>query len=121
MPAGTRIWISLESTTGLNDGHLQFEGRLLLPVSVSNSVVLEKGTSVTGVGTISAGQTSVQITEFALNGNQYRLRAGPVAGAPQAAATGKAVQFESGKVLEMWLDSAVVFESTGAPSAGPQH
>ncbi len=121
IPAGTRIWISLESRTAQNDGRFQFEGRLLLPVYVSNSVVLEKGTSAAGVGSISLGQTSVQITEFMVNGNRYRLRAGSVAGVPQAVATGKAVQFESGKVLEMWLDSAVVFESAGAPSAGPQH
>jgi hypothetical protein len=121
IPAGTRIWISLESTVAQNDGRMEFKGRLLLPVSVSNSVVLEKGTPVAGVGSISVGQTSVQITEFVLNGERYRFRAGPVAGVTQAAATGKAVRFESGEVLEMWLDSAVVFESTEAPSANPQH
>jgi hypothetical protein len=119
--AGTRIWISLESTTVQNDGRFQFEGRLLLPVSVLNSVVLEKGTPVAGFGSTSGGQTSVQITEFVLDGSRYKLRKDSTAGVPQAAGTGKTVQFESGKIWEMWLDSAAVFEATGASGASPQH
>jgi hypothetical protein len=117
--AGTRIFISIESTSPQNDGRLQFAGRLLLPVSLGNSVVLEKGTPVAGIATTSGGKTSVQVTEFAHDGNRYKVRNQSGEGLAQSAGGGTAIQFDSGKVVEMWLERASVFEATEKSSTSP--
>lgn len=120
IPAGTRIWISLQAISPQDDGRSQFKGTLLLPVSTSNSLVLAKGTPVAGVCSIAEGQTSIQITELVLNGKQYKLRTEPNVRAHQTTPASKAVQFEKGKVIELWLDSAAVFEFAKSQSAAPQ-
>ena len=119
--AGTRIWIVLESATAQGDRRIPFEGRLLLPVSASNSVILEKGTRVMGVSSSAQGQLSVQIGELVLNGNRYKLTENPGLNATHTTGTGRAVQFASGKTVEMWLDSATVFEAMGTSDAIPQN
>jgi hypothetical protein len=117
--AGTRIWIVLESATAQSDRRIPFEGRLLLPVSASDSVILEKGTRVMGVSSNVQGQLSVQIGELVLHGNRYKLRESPGLSAIYRTGTGRAVQFAGGKTVEMWLDSATVFEAMGTSGAIP--
>ncbi len=120
IPAGTRIWISLQTISPQDDGRSQFKGTLLLPVSTSNSLVLAKGTPVAGFGSIAEGQTSIQITALVLNAKQYKLRSELSVRAHPTTRASKAVQFERGTVIELWLDSAAVFEFTESQSAAPQ-
>ena len=120
IPAGTRIWISLQAISSQDDGRSQFKGTLLLPVSTSNSLVLAKGTPVAGVGLIAEGRTSIQIRELVLNGKQYELRTEPSVRAHQTTSARNAVQFERGRAIELWLDSAAVFEFAESQNAGPR-
>jgi hypothetical protein len=115
--AGTRIWISVESTAPQNDGQFRFEGTLLLPVTASNAVLLEKGTSVFGLGTADEKQIVFQITGFVFRGSTYNSTADPGAIALKPAGSGRVVEFQSGKVAEMWLDSLSTFAAT-APNLG---
>ncbi len=117
--AGTRIWIVLESTTAQGDGRLLFEGHLLLPVSASNSIVLDKATRVTGVCCDRQAPVSVQISELVLHGQRYKVTENPGASAIPSTGTGRAVQFENGKAVEMWLDSATTFEPVETTDAAP--
>ncbi len=119
LDAGTRVWISFETTTDQVNGHFQFTGKLLLPVSNSNVPQLKKGTPVTGSGTVSGEQTSLQVVEFELHGVRYRLRMDPRAGALPAG-SGKVVEFQNGKVAELWLDSSATYDVIAVQSAQPQ-
>jgi hypothetical protein len=120
LPAGTRIWVSLESSPAHTSGHFQFTGTLLLPVTVSNVVVLEKGTPVTGAGESSGGQTLLQITEFVSQGRRYLVRTNPAPDTLSLAGSGKVVQFQSGQVAELWLESAATYDAIAVPGVQPQ-
>jgi hypothetical protein len=119
IPAGTRIWISIESTTPAAEGLSQFQGTLLLPVTDSNVVVLEKGTSVAGLVTTNGNQTTFQITEFVVHGASYKLTAESGTAAFQGGGSGRVVEFQSGKTAEMWLNSLSTFATSAAPGSRP--
>ncbi len=116
---GTRIFIILQSTTSQNDGRMQFAGRLLLPLALADAVVLQKDTPVAGFAATSASETSVQITEFVHNGIRYKLGKQSSAGLQQATGTGKALQFESGKVVEMWMEESSTYDAAGSAGTRP--
>jgi hypothetical protein len=118
LPAGTRVWLSLTSVDSLPDGRFQFRAGLLLPISVSGAVLFDKGAQLAGSGQTIAGRTSIQITEVVTSGKRYRP--GPASNqSSTASASGKAVRFQSGQVLEMWLDSPATFAVEGGSSTGP--
>src|SRR5208282_253065 len=102
------------------DGQFEFAGTLLLPVTASNLLILDKGIPITGFGVTSGTQTSLTITGFAFRGSHYKLQSHPSSSGLQKAASGKVVQFQSGKVVEMWLDSSSTFEPIPAPGTSPQ-
>jgi hypothetical protein len=52
---------------------------------------------------------------------RYKLRADSASGASQLLVSGRAVQFESGKVIEMWMESMAIFETNVASGANPQN
>ena len=120
LPAGTRIWISLQSPLSQIDGQFEFEGTLLLRVTLSNALILDKGIFIAGFGVTSGTQTSLTITTFKIRGSLYRLQILPAAVGPPKLATGKVVQFQSGNVVELWLDSSTTFEPVPASAGGPQ-
>lgn len=121
LPAGTRLWITLQSPLSQIDGQFEFEGTLLLPVTVSGSLVLDKGIFIRGFGVTSGTQTSLTITTFKIRGSLYRLQIHPAAVGPPKLATGKVVQFQSGNVVELWLESSSTFEPVpGSITSPPQ-
>jgi len=109
LPAGTRIWVSIESTTAQLDGHFQFTGTLLQAVTVSGVILLDKGTPLAGLGYRSVERKSLQVTECLIRGSRYKLRIAPGA-AELPAGSGKVVEFEGGKVLEMWLETDTILD-----------
>jgi hypothetical protein len=118
LPAGTRIWLTLDSVASDPDGRFQFRAVLLLPVAASGTLLLDKGVQVLGSGRTIQNETSIQITELATNGQRYILSPAS-SGVSKIPGSGKAVRFESGQVLEMWVDSASTFAAAGGSSASP--
>jgi len=109
MESGSRLWIVLSSASQTTDGEFKFRGTLLLPAAIGNSIVLDRGTEVSGSGRNNQKETLLQLTEIHAGGVQYVLKrtAGTNAHAPGA---GPAVRFDSGQVLEMWLSVESVYE-----------
>jgi hypothetical protein len=116
IPAGTRIWIAIETTTPAVDGFSQFRGALLLPVTSNGAVILEKGTNVVGMTSTKQNQTTFQIKEFVVHGVAYELAAETGAVAFQGSGSGKVVGFQGGKTAEMWLNSQSTFAATKSTS-----
>jgi len=108
LDAGTRVWISLKSVHERADGVSEFSGVALLPVMQSGAVLLDRSTQIWGIVSVRQGKTTVQIMEFVSNGARYRLK-GTGGEANTRAATGTAVKFDAGKVLETWIVSASIF------------
>lgn len=119
LPAGTRIWLTLDSVASDPDGHFQFRAVLLLPVTASGTLLLDKGAQVMGSGQTIQDRTSIQITELVTSGQRYKLSPAS-SGVSKIPGSGKAVRFENGQVLEMWLDSVSTFEAVVDSSASPQ-
>jgi hypothetical protein len=120
IPAGTRIWISLGSAIPPDDGPFQFQGTLLLPVTDSGAVLLAAGTPIAGSGRTLQKQTSIQIAEFAIGGQRYRIASAAKPSA-EILGAGKAVRFQEGRVFEMWLDSTSAFELLDRSSGTPRN
>ena len=119
LSAGIRIWLSLDSKIPETEGRFQFHATLLLPVTDSGTLLLDKDTQVTGFGQTNQKQTVIQITEIVTRGRQFKLSKSSTVGS-KAPGVGKAVDFREGRVFEMWLDSVSTFEATGGPSESPQ-
>jgi hypothetical protein len=119
LPAGTRIWLSLDSVAPERDGSFQFHATLLLPVTNSGNVLLEKGAQATGSGQTNQKQSVIRITDIVSRGRLFKLNSAS-AGVLKGPGAGKALSFEEGKVFEVWLDSASTFEATEALSGNPQ-
>jgi len=120
LPAGTRVWLTLTSVNSLPGGHFQFQASLLLPVTDAKGAVLfEKSAQVLGSGQTIDGKTSVQITEIASQGLRYRSTSSQ-SGALNRPASAKVVSFQSGQILETWLDSPSTFSIDNGASANPQ-
>ncbi len=118
LEAGTRVWISVKSVRQRADGVSDFSGSVLLPVTQSGAVLLERSTQISGVVGVRQGKTTVKITELVSNGARYRLKGtGESASAPPG--MGVAVKFNAGQVLETWISSASIFgklpDEIGAP------
>jgi len=118
LPAGTRIWLKLDSVIPDSEGNFQFKALLLLPVTSSGQVLIDKGAQVFGHGKIVKGQASLQITEIASEGRDYRPDSS-ASRVPSESASGKTVSFQSGQVLEMWLVSRAAFHAESG-ATGPQ-
>ena len=112
---GTRVWIRLNSVNRQPDGSFTFKGSLHLPVQEANGIPLDRGTEINGSGTVSGGETSVFITDFALHGTRYTLKGASGTGRATPG-VGKAIEFNGGQILEMWFSSDSIYEE--APDAG---
>jgi len=114
LAAGARLWLSLESFNFQEDGRVIFHGSLLLPLNSTGSSALEHGTEVSGSVTSAAGQTSVLLSEIVVHGAHYKLKSQAGAGNARTSGSGGAVQFDSGKVLEMWVSADSIYERVRA-------
>jgi hypothetical protein len=110
LDTGTRVFVQLSSVTRQKDGSLRFHGTLVLPVAQAGAFSLDRGTAVSGFEKESQGQTSLVITELVVSGTRYTLKGD--SGTRNALKTGggKAVQFDAGQVIEMFVESASVYE-----------
>ncbi len=116
LAAGARLWLALESFSFQADGRVVFHGSLLLPLNSTGSSALDHGTVVSGFVTSAQGQSSVLLSEIVIRGAHYKLKSQAGAGNARAAGSGGAVQFDSGKVLEMWVSSDSIYERSTADS-----
>jgi len=120
LPAGTRVWLMLNSVNSLPEGHFQFQASLLLPVTDPGGAVLfEKGTQVLGSAQTTDGKTSVEITDVVSRGLRYKPNSSQ-GRALSRPASGKVVFFQNGQVLETWLDSPSTFSIESGTSANPR-
>ena len=110
LAAGARLWLALDSFSFQADGRVVFYGSLLLPLNSPGSSPLDHGTQVSGTVTTAQGQTSVLLSEIVVRGSHYRLLSQAGAGNARTSGSGGAVQFDSGKVLEMWVSSDSAYE-----------
>jgi len=110
LAAGARLWLALDSFRFQGDGRVIFYGSLLLPLNSKGSSALEHGTEVSGFITSAQGQSSVLLSEIVIRGSHYKLMSQAGAGNARTAGSGGAVQFDSGKVLEMWVSSDSTYE-----------
>ena len=110
LAAGARLWLALDSFRFQGDGRVIFYGSLLLPLNSKGSSALEHGTEVSGFITSAQGQSSVLLSEIVIRGSHYKLMSQAGAGNARTAGSGGAVQFDSGKVLEMWVSSDSIYE-----------
>ena len=96
------------------DGSFTFRGSLLQPVSEAGGVPLDRGAEVLGIGEVNQGKTSLLVQELIVRQNHYKLKgaAGPADGRGPGA--GPTVQFEAGKVLEMFVTAASIYEKLPA-------
>lgn len=116
--AGVRLWIMLASVNRHADGSFSFRGSLLLPLTTAGSSSLDRGTEVSGSGTIAQNRTSLLISEIVIQGSRYKLKAGTVNA--QTAGSGGVVPFDSGRVFEMWLSSDSTYERAAAAESPRQ-
>jgi hypothetical protein len=110
LEAGTRVWIALKSVRPPADGVSDFRGVALLPVTQSNAVLFGRSTEVSGTMTVRNGKRSVQILEFLSPGAHYRLRDANGKANLRLLGAGEVVEFDAGKVLEAWMESASTYE-----------
>ena len=116
LAAGARLWLALDSFSFQADGRVMFYGSLLLPLDSTGSSALDHGTEVSGFVTSAQGQSSVLLSEIVIRGTHYKLKSQAGAGNARTAGSGGAVQFDSGKVLEMWVSSDSTYERSPADS-----
>ena len=107
--SGTRLWIVLASTTQDDTGSFTFTGSLLEPVVEGNITVLDSGVVVHGTASTHEGHTSVQINQLVNKGVPYRASSVLQNGTNAPHGIGPAVNFDQGKVFEMWLSGDVMF------------
>ena len=107
--SGTRVWISVSSVTVGAGGDFEFRGTVLLPVEQANTILLDRGTGVYGVGKKNNGRTSLRIIELTILETPYGLKDESKAMNAQAPGVGGAVEFSAGKVFEMWMAARAVY------------
>jgi len=107
--AGTRLWINRVSTSIHPDGSFSFRGTLLEPVT-QTGIVLDQDTEVDGSGSVKDGKVTVFVESLLVRGSTYKVQGARGTPSEQVQGAGKAVQFESGKLMEMWFSSASVYE-----------
>jgi len=110
LDAGTRLWIRLSSVNRHPDGSFTFRGSLLQSVTYAGKVPLDQNVMVVGSGSKSNGRISVVVTELIAQGASYKLRGGTRADIGQPG-TGRAVEFDAGDVLEMWIAAPSLYEN----------
>ena len=109
LEAGTRIWVRISSLVRKPDGTLRFQGTLFEPVTQNGLVALTKGTGVSGYEKQSQGSTLLVITDLSLSGKRYTLTGSADEG-HLSRGGGKALQFNAGQLMEMFVESAAIYE-----------
>ncbi len=114
--ADTRLWIKLDTFSRQSDGSFTFQGSLLEPV-IAGSAVLNQGTRIVGSGTVSEGKTILFITQIVVGNDRYNLK--DTTGEPnlESPGTGPAVEFDAGRVLEMFLGLTSVYQMSHEATA----
>lgn len=128
IPAGTRVWIKVQSVTAQREEKFTFRGSLLLPVSLGTTVLLDSETEFSGSGSMSRRasgntteySTSLAIAEIVVQGLHYRLKSVDRAMNAHTVGSGTAVRFDSGGVFEMWLSSDSTYERAAAAESPQQ-
>lgn len=122
LEAGTRLWIRITSLVRSQSGTLQFEGTLFEPVTQNGVATITKGTAVRGFEKQDQGSTTLAITEFGVGGVRYALKGNVVIKDTLSRGGTKALQFDAGQLMEMFVETAAVYEkspdNTGQP--GPR-
>jgi hypothetical protein len=111
--AGTRLWIRVFSISRQPDGSFNFGGTLLEPVSQAG-LHLDKDTVLSGSGNVKGNDVTVLIRSFLIRGVSYSLPGTIETLSPQTPGAGKALQFDDGQIIEMWVSSATVYEKAVA-------
>lgn len=119
LEAGTRVWISLKSVRRQSEVLSEFDGTLLLPVTQSGSVVLDRDTRVSGTISTIGGKTTIRIQEFQLSTVSYELTNAGGGMTVHTASAGAAVEFDAGKVIETWVSSPSTYSRRADAQAGP--
>jgi hypothetical protein len=119
LEAGTRVWISLKSVRRQSEALSEFDGTLLLPVTQSGSVVLDRNTRVSGTISTVGGKTTIRIQEFQLSAASYELTNAGGGMTVHTASAGAAVEFDAGKVIETWVSSASTYSRRADAQASP--
>jgi hypothetical protein len=114
LEAGTRLWIRVVSISRQPDGSFTFRGSLFEPVSLAGGVLLDQGAELTGSGSTKEGKVTVFVQRFLIRGVPYSLQRASATLSEQIPGAGKALEFEKGQFLEMWLSSATVYEKVAA-------
>ena len=109
--AGVRLFIRVNSMTRQPDGSFSFQGTLLQPITLAGPVSLDQSTELFGSGTVNGGHVTVSVAGFTVRGESYGLRQA-ASGVIRKPGSGPVVELSLGKVLEMWLVSASVYEKT---------
>jgi hypothetical protein len=92
------------------DGSFSFRGTLLQPITLAGPVSLDQSTELVGSGTVNGGHVA-SVAGFTVRGENYGLRQA-ASGVIRKPGSGPVVELSLGKVLEMWLVSASVYEKT---------
>lgn len=119
LEAGTRVWISLKSVRRQSEVLSEFDGTLLLPVTQSGSVVLDRDTRVSGTISTVGAKTTIRIQEFQLSAASYDLTNAGGGMTVHTASAGAAVEFDAGKVIETWVSSASTYSRRADAQARP--
>ena len=106
--AGVRLFILVNSMTRQPDGSFSFRGTLLQPITLAGPVSLDQSTELVGSGTVNGGHVA-SVAGFTVRGENYGLRQA-ASGVIRKPGSGPVVELSLGKVLEMWLVSASVYE-----------
>jgi hypothetical protein len=109
--AGVRLFIRVTSMTRQPDGSFSFRGTLLQPITLAGRVSLDQSTELVGSGTVNGGHVAVSVAGFTVRGENYGLRQA-ASGVIRKPGSGPVVELSLGKVLEMWLVTASVYEKT---------
>ncbi len=94
------------------DGTLTFDGSLFEPITQNGVVELAQGTGVRGYERQNQNSTSLVITVVEREGARYTLKGATDNKGTLGRGGGKALQFDSGRIVEMFIESATVYERT---------
>jgi hypothetical protein len=92
---------------------------LFEPVTQSGQAALTQGTGVSGFEKQSQGSTLLVITDLSLSGTRYTLTGYAVIKDTLSRGGGKALQFNAGQLMEMFIESAAVYEKVPGPTDQP--
>jgi hypothetical protein len=116
LEAGSRLWIHVNSINRQPDGSFTFQGSLIQPAANTGVKPLAPGTELTGSGIVKSGKVTVLVNSFILPGATYLLPAPSGALSEQIPGAGKALQFQNGDVLEMWVSLATTYARAAGES-----